>query len=89
MNDALQCGAPLVVCKGMGGNKLVNDYECGYAFERYDYKELSRIIEGLINDKEDYLRISNNAYNAAKRIEPNVASEMIAKYISSNYDGWV
>lgn len=88
LNDALQCGAPLVVCKGMGGNKLVNDYECGYVFERYDYKELSKIIEGLINDKEDYLRISNNAFEAAKMIEPNVASEKIAKYISSNYDGW-
>lgn len=88
LNDALQCGAPMIVCRGMGGNKLVVDYDCGYVFDKYNYLELSRIIEGLINDKDDYIRISNNAYNAAKKIEPNVMSKTIARYISSNYKGW-
>ncbi|MBR1387560.1 MAG: glycosyltransferase [Alloprevotella sp.] len=88
LNDALNCGAPLVVSTGMGGVKLVRDYQCGLAFPRKDYKALADCLERLIKNKEEYLMYAEKAVEAASLIDPyNKASE-IANYIKSHYSHW-
>ena len=36
LNDALNCGAPLIVSQGMGGVKLVKDFGVGLTFRQED-----------------------------------------------------
>lgn len=70
LNDALQCGAPLVVNRGMGGAKLVDDYKCGLTFNKGDYRQLAIQLKSIIYDEQKYLEISKNAYEAALKITP-------------------
>lgn len=85
LNDVLQCGAPLLVSRGMGGVKMVDDYGCGLAFERNDYKGLADKIESLISDKSIYLKIATNAFDAASKIAPSIKAKELANKISSRY----
>lgn len=70
LNDALQCGAPIVVSRGMGGVKLVDDYGCGGAFCNEDYVGLAHILKRLAEDKNFYTMVSHKAFNTAKLISP-------------------
>lgn len=89
LNDALLCGAPLVVNRGMGGFKLVDDYGCGLTFARNDYKGLADALEKLITDKQLYLQCANAAYEAAGMIEPSAKAREIVKEISKRFPEWV
>lgn len=88
LNDALQCGAPLVVNRGMGGFKLVDDYGCGLTFARNDYKGLADALERLITDKQLYLQCAENAYEAAFQTCPENKAKEIVSYIKSHFDKW-
>ncbi len=80
LNDVLQCGAPLIVSRGMGGVKMVDDYKCGLAFDKNDYNGLAQNLETLIKDKATYLAIAENAYTAALSTSPaNKAFELKAE----------
>ena len=70
LNDALQCGAPIVVSRGMGGVKMVDDYGCGMAFYNEDYVGLARQLKRLVEDKDLYDRVAQRAYDSALLISP-------------------
>lgn len=88
LNDALQCGAPLVVNKGMGGVKLVNDYGCGSSFEKNDYRSLASILTKLITNRDEYLKVADAAFNACEYITPESKAKEIAGIIQANFKGW-
>ena len=77
LNDALQCGAPIVVSRGMGGVKLVDDYGCGGSFYNEDYVGLAHILKRLVEDKVFYTHVADNAYNAAAAISPETKANQL------------
>lgn len=81
LNDCLLCGAPLIVNRGMGGVKMVDEYDCGLSFNRGDYFGLANAIERLMTDETLYLQIVKNAINAAEEIKPEKAAEKYANQI--------
>lgn len=88
LNDALQCGAPLAVSRGMGGVQLVDRYGCGIAFARGNAKDLANQLERVIRNKTYYQQIAENAYAAAQRVSPgNKAAELIAM-IDERFPAW-
>ena len=88
LNDALQCGAPLLVSRGMGGVQLVDEYGCGESFDSDDYLDLACKLRRLIEDQERYLKLSRNAGIAASQIAPNSKARKLVSLISSRFDGW-
>ena len=88
LNDVLQCGAPLVVNKGMGGVKLVDDYDCGLSFERNDAHGLAMALKALISDKDLYLQKADNAYKAAECIKPETKANEIATILKTKFEAW-
>lgn len=88
LNDALQCGAPLIVSKGMGGYKLVNDYDSGLVFDRNDSEALADCIEKMIKDKNMYLEKATNAHSAAEDVHPASMAARIAQEISLRFKNW-
>lgn len=70
LNDALQCGAPIAVSRGMGGVQMVDDFGCGVSFGAEDYVELAHKLRRMIEDEAYYLRCAENAYEAAAKISP-------------------
>ena len=88
LNDALNCGAPLIVNKGMGGYKMIDDYGCGLTFEHNDYCSLASALKSLITDKDLYLDVANKAYEAVPKISPDSKSMEIASIIHTKYIDW-
>lgn len=88
LNDALNCGAPLVVSEGMGGYRLVNDYKCGLTFPRNDYKALAKCLSDLIFNETLYLNIAQQAYDAKDKIDPFRQASEISSVIKSQYPSW-
>lgn len=88
LNDALQCGAPLIVNEGMGGAKLVNDYGCGITFKKNDYRSLASVLTKLITNKNEYLKVADAAFYACKYITPESKAKEIAKIIQTKFKGW-
>lgn len=85
LNDVLLCGAPLIVNRGMGGCKMIDEYSCGLTFERNDAKGLADALERMITDKQFYLQTAENAKIAAEEMDPKAAArrygEILGKYI--------
>lgn len=88
LNDALQCGAPLIVNKGMGGYMMVEDYGCGLTFEKKEAKGLAEAIETLLSNKTLYLSVAEKAYNTANLITPEIKSAIITNEIKRKIYGW-
>lgn len=88
LNDVLQCGAPLIVNKGMGGYKLVKDFTCGLTFEKNDYKGLADAIKLLMTNEQQYLSFAENAVNSVPFISPEYKSKEISTIIKDKYKGW-
>lgn len=88
LNDALQCGAPLVVNRGMGGRKLVDDYHCGLTFAQGSASSLADALQQLITDRELYLRCAAQAVTAAARIAPQPMAACIAHEVSHRFPSW-
>lgn len=79
LNDAVQCGAPIVVSRGMGGVKIVDDYRCGAGFNNEDYVDLAHKLRRLATDTKHYEAVAHAAKVAASRIAPeNMAQELIS-----------
>ena len=70
LNDVLQCGAPLVVSRGMGGVKMVDDYGCGLAFRNGDAVDLADKLERLATDPALYAKSADCAVRAATVCAP-------------------
>lgn len=78
LNDALQCGAPLVVSRGMGGVQLIDRYRCGLDFPAGDAGRLADALEQLSTDRALYRQVSENAVVAAEKTSPaEKAKELI------------
>ena len=78
LNDALNCGAPLVVSKGMGGIKMIKDEACGLAFENGDPVDLADKLEVLAADKSLYLQCAKRACVARTHYAPaSMAKEFL------------
>ena len=88
LNDALNCGAPLIVNKGMGGYKMIEDYSCGLTFEHNDYCSLASKLKLLITDMNYYLKVANNAYEAVTNISPDAKALEVKSVIHNNYIDW-
>lgn len=88
LNDALQCGSPLIVNKGMGGVKLVQEYGCGLSFEKNNPYSLANALEKLIRDKKLYCEIADKAFNANEKISPDSKAKEIVDIIRKNFNGW-
>ena len=78
LNDALQCGAPLVVSRGMGGVQLIDRYQCGLDFPAGNAVRLADVLEKMARDPSFYKQLADNAVIAASKIAPAVkAKELI------------
>ena len=88
LNDALQCGAPLVVSDGMGGVKLVRDYGCGLEFGAGNAVELADQLQRLITNHGLYEQISLKAYAAARRCAPSVKAGELISLVKNKVPNW-
>ena len=77
LNDALNCGAPLVVSRGMGGVKLVDDYGCGLACRANDPEDMARQLEILATDEDEYAEVAQNAVKATQMVAPEKMAGVI------------
>lgn len=71
LNDALNCGAPLVVSRGMGGVSMVDEYGCGLAFSSGRAEELADCLVSLATDINLYRTCSANAILASEKCSPS------------------
>lgn len=79
LNDALNCGAPLVVSRGMGGCKLVDDCGCGLTFRSDDAIDLANRLQELAEDETIYMQCAKNSVKAAACCSPTKkAGELFA-----------
>lgn len=81
LNDALNCGAPLIVSTGMGGVKLVKDYSCGMSFKSGDSKSLAEALERLASDEALYLQCAENVKLAARASSPHEKAKELLKLL--------
>ena len=80
LNDALQCGAPLIVSRGMGGVQLVDHFHCGFDFPAGNAGCLADALEKLATNEALYKQIAWNAVEASHKISPAYkALELIDK----------
>ncbi|WP_352976714.1 glycosyltransferase family 4 protein [Mesorhizobium sp. M1005] len=70
INDAVQCGCPVIVSEGMGAKKLVSDTDCGYVFQRGSPEDLADKMRRLVLDRDEYLRVAGNMRVAARTCSP-------------------
>lgn len=85
LNDALNCGAPLLVSRGMGGVKLVDDYVCGVSFNVDDYVDLAHKLCRMITDRDFYLTCAYNAFAATAQISPENKARELLKTIAKAF----
>ena len=77
LNDALNCGAPLVVSSGMGGVKMVDDYGCGLSFKNQDAIDLADKLHLLATDFCAYQNIAGNVRNAMENCSPCIMAKKL------------
>jgi glycosyltransferase involved in cell wall biosynthesis len=70
LNDALNCGAPLIISRGMGGVKMVDDYKCGLYYSNNNAKDLADQLQRLAENKNLFLSVATKAYQAQEKISP-------------------
>ena len=89
LNDALNCGAPLVVSRGMGGVKMVEDYGCGLSFENENPQDLAAKLQLLATDNDVYLRCAENAIGAARANSAAVKARELVSTIERRFPEWL
>jgi len=88
LNDALNCGSPLVVSRGMGGVRLVNEYGCGLAFDSGDSVGLAAVLERLATDASLYAYCSGRAITAASDNSPKKQASVFIEAMGRFGDEW-
>lgn len=88
LNDALQCGAPVLVSDGMGAVKLVNDYGVGLTFQSADPFDLAWRIRELVTDPEMYYRINQNLADHHGAFLPEAAAKRAVTNLLSHVPNW-
>ena len=89
LNDALNCGAPLIVSRGMGGVKLVDELGCGLSFEADDYVDLAHKLKKFADDESLYIRCARAASVAASKISPKKKVIEMLKSIRESSPDWI
>lgn len=89
LNDALNCGAPLVVSRGMGGVKMVDDYGCGLSFENGNPGDLAEKLRQLATDEGLYARCASNAVRAADECSPERKAQELINRIQERFPSWL
>lgn len=89
LNDALNCGAPLVVSRGMGGVKMVDDFGCGLSFANEDADDLARQLERLATDESLYARCAQMAFDAVDKISPEYQAKVLVSEIGRRFPEWL
>lgn len=79
LNDALQCGAPLAVSRGMGGVQMVDEFGCGISFAAEDHVDLAHKLRRMIEDESFYLNCAHNAFRAAAEVSPKKKAKLLMK----------
>lgn len=85
LNDALNCGAPLVVSSGMGGRKLVDDFKCGLVFDNNDPQSLAEALIKMISDEQCYKDFAQSAFECSEKISPSYNAKALLKIIKSKW----
>jgi glycosyltransferase involved in cell wall biosynthesis len=75
VNDALHCGAPIMVSRGMGAIKLVNDFGAGLTFAPDDPVDLAWQMRRLLTEPGLYADIAAQALLARDKVSPRAAAE--------------
>ena len=88
LNDAVQCGAPIVVSSGTGAKQIVNRYACGCTFERNDHVDLANKLKRLASDEKYYQWCAHNAIEAAPEITPKKMARRLIEEVRSRVQGW-
>lgn len=88
LNDALNCGAPLVVSRGMGGVKMVEDYGCGLAFKNEDAEDLASQLLRMATADELYKKCAENAVRASEACSPERQADILRKQIAERFSQW-
>ena len=88
LNDALLCGAPLVVSTGMGGVKLVRDHGCGLEFCAGDALDLANKLQCLIQDRRLYESLARKAKAASLQCTPEVKARELVALVNAKSPGW-
>ena len=88
LNDALQCGLPIAVSRGMGGVKLVDEYGCGFSFAADDELDLASKLHVIITNPERYCDCANNAARAAKLISPGPKARELIDVVNMRFNDW-
>lgn len=74
LQEAQSSGIPVIASRTGGIPEVIKDRETGLLFEEENDTQLSQLIESLINDKEQYETISEQA---RKDVEENYSIEVI------------
>ena len=88
INDALNAGSPLVVSRGMGGIKLVNDYGCGRSYYAGDALDLAWQLKSLMDSSESYLSTVEGVSRAVTECSPKAKAQWLAKIIRERFPEW-
>jgi glycosyltransferase involved in cell wall biosynthesis len=89
VNDALHCGAPLLISRGMGADKLINDYNCGLCFHSNDHVDLANQLRRLMEDSNYYLSINDSLREASFQSLPENAAKRIGTIIKERFPNWI
>lgn len=89
LNDVLQCGAPLLVSRGMGGVQMVDRYECGASFASGDSNRLAELLEKMATDAVYYNKVAANALSAAEECNPKVKAKELLGLITTRRGEWL
>lgn len=89
LNDALNCGAPLIVSRGMGGVKMVDDYGAGLSFENENPCDLADKLRLLATDSELYAKCATSAVRAAQLCSPERKARELVQQIKERFPFWI
>jgi glycosyltransferase involved in cell wall biosynthesis len=88
VNDALHCGAPLIVCDGMGASKIIRDHACGLVFRKGSAASLAEAIRIMIGDPQAYEGFARNSRIASNALMPERAAAIIGLELSERFPKW-
>lgn len=64
--EAMSCGLPVIVSESVGAIELLHHNEDAIIVDPENVEAISNVVLKLMNDKDYYNKISENAYNAVK-----------------------
>lgn len=88
INDALNAGAPLLISRGMGGVKIINEYGGGCSYDAESPVDLAFQIKRMIDSKEHYLLLAQQVEFAARACAPEERARWLASVIQSRCEAW-